>query len=414
MKCNRTVILLAGVCSLLYSGLIYAWSIFVAPLENEFGWTRAETSTAYTVSLSCFCIGILLSGMLARRFKPRRISVIASILIVLGFTCVSRATMLLHLYIFYGVLCGLGVGVNYNVWLTTVVKWFPERSGFASGVLLMGFGCGGLVLGAAVSALLYSPVGWRNTFLILAGAVLVVTACTLPFLSQPNTESQTITDDTDVSLNTSKMLRQPAFWLFTLWKIVVVGIGQCLIGQAAPLVADVGGTVALATLVVGAISIANGIARVLFGLFFDRFGRYATMWILTIGNGALAIVLLFSYQNRLSVPLCVSLCLAGLLYGGSALISSAFINNVFGLKYFSSNMGVNSLTTIPATVFASTLISVIKTQTGNYTAFFPVMLVICVLAGLTLFPMPAAIRRIYTMHNDHQTTQKCLAKMDRT
>lgn len=139
--------LIIGAFLMLFLGLIYAWSLFAAPLEAEFGWSRSQTSVTFSISMITFCLGSIMSGFILKKRPPRNVLLISAVLFLIGFFMTSRITNIWGLYLSYGVLCGLGVGLSYNAILSTVPKWLPGRGGFATGTLLMGMGLGSLILG---------------------------------------------------------------------------------------------------------------------------------------------------------------------------------------------------------------------------------------------------------------------------
>ena len=144
--------------STLFLGLIYAWSLFRTPFAEVFKtWTVAQMSMTFTISMIMFCLGGLIGGHLGKVFGVKLRILISGALLLIGFFMVSTLNpadasgSLTKLYIFYGVFGGGGVGVGYNAVITTITKWFPDKVGLASGIMLMGFGLGGLVLGSVVT-----------------------------------------------------------------------------------------------------------------------------------------------------------------------------------------------------------------------------------------------------------------------
>src|SRR5579863_8955310 len=131
--------LLGGVLMTLALGTLYAWSVFVAPLEHEFGWKRAQTSTVFTFAAVVFAASLLLAGKLQDRFGPFWISLTGSILITLSFFLFSYTSSLYFLYFFYGVLGGVGTGFGYGTVVPVMAKWFPDRMGLAIGLALAGY-----------------------------------------------------------------------------------------------------------------------------------------------------------------------------------------------------------------------------------------------------------------------------------
>lgn len=157
---TRAAILAAGCIMFLFTGTIYAWSILSSPFPVEFGWTSAQLGLNFTIVMSCFCIGGLAGSFVTRRLSARVTVLIGAVMCFLGYFLCSRITAqsLWLLYISYGGLIGLGVGFSYNAVLGTVVGWFPDKKGFASGVLLMGFGCSTLIMGNLADRLFNSAM----------------------------------------------------------------------------------------------------------------------------------------------------------------------------------------------------------------------------------------------------------------
>lgn len=176
----RWIYLAAGTILLLFLGLIYAWSIFKAPFTEVFPeWSVSQLSMTFTISMIFFCLGGFLSGQLIKRIKPIFIICISAALLFIGFRGVSiigrfeSDTALILLYVFYGMMCGGGVGIGYNSIISTVNKWFSDKAGLSSGILLMGFGFGGLLFGGLVSVLI-GNAGLFGTFRILSIVAIVV------------------------------------------------------------------------------------------------------------------------------------------------------------------------------------------------------------------------------------------------
>ena len=145
---NRRVYAIVGVIVLLFAGLVYAWSVLSTPIAAEFtGWTKAQLSLTFTLVMILFCIGSLLCGLLAGKLSAKNAVRLGAVLFLAGFYIASRCQAPLTLYLGFGVLCGLGSGLSYNAVMSTMVKWFPDKPGLISGVLLMGFGGGSFLIG---------------------------------------------------------------------------------------------------------------------------------------------------------------------------------------------------------------------------------------------------------------------------
>lgn len=374
-KVTRWPYLTAGVVMMLFAGIIYAWSILKSPLAAEFGWDGTALGLNYTITLSTFCIGCVLGGMLINKFSPRLITISAGIAVCIGFTIASMLRgNITTLYLSYGGLLGLGIGVVYNAIISTVTSWYPDKRSTASGVLMMGFGASALFLGSVAGNLINS-IGWRQTYFALGITVLIVFLLGSIFMKKPE-------DDVELpqpkqvkgarievkDYSTAEMLKRASFWKFFIYCILAIAIGQCVISLAKDVALSVGAAETLAILLVGILSVCNGLGRVITGFLFDMIGRSKTMLIAGILTLTAPILMFVAVSNN-SVPLVIAgLCNIGLAFGTLPPITTGFANSFYGNKYFSLNFSVIGLATIPAS-FASTLAGIIVGASGYVTLF---------------------------------------------
>ena len=368
----------AGCITLLFLGLIYAWSIFVEPIEAECGWDRSQTSAAFTVSMLCMYLGMAIDSVVSRKTHPRFSLILSAVLIFGGFFICSRTH---NLYVFcfgYGCCVGIGIGLSYNSWQTLILSWFPDNIGVVAGTIKMSYGFGAFLLGSLATKLLHAESlgGWRTTFIILG----IILGCEIflaqflhksppkEFIKRAAVPSKT---RSGINLGPKKMLPTPVFLVFWVWKLAVIGCGTSVIGQAAMIANDTGASSAIMALIsVGVLSIGNGVGRVLNGALFDKLGRSAMMYIISCGLLCVSILMAISYYNSWSVMVLICLCALGFLYGGGICIGSCFINSVFGLENYKANASANALTSSPITLIATTAIAAVKTNTGSYLSFF--------------------------------------------
>lgn len=396
MNTRKFLVVIAGMAMLLCLGLIYAWSIFVAPLEAEFGWTRQQTSLTFTISMAMFCLGSLAGGMLGVK-KARRLLllVISGIILFIGFNAASTSTEIVHFYIYYGVLCGTGVGLSYNIIISSVTKLFPKNQGFISGVLMMSFGFGGLILGAICTSLLLA-YGWRSTFKLIAitiGGIVVLGAIIIEFASKGiNPEIESLkskalgqsTGGTAVAArreySPKEVIRDGTFQILYLWVVLISASGLMIIGHIAPCVLELGAAPAMAALAVGTFSIFNGAGRVIFGISYDRLGIQKTLWLISsclLTAGILLSIAVFIA----SIPLLLVGCaFMGFSYGGSPISCSAVVNKLYGSQYFSSNFSLAVTNLLIAALIGPTLASTLKTSSGTYQTSFYVLILLGLLA----------------------------------
>ena len=145
---SRWIYVAVGCVVLLFSGLVYAWSVLSGPIAAEFPrWTTAQLSLTFTIVMSFFCLGGLTCGALSARISPRIFLWISALLFLAGFLLTAGMRSLPMLYVGFGVVCGLASGFSYNAVLGTVGAWFPDKQGLVSGILLMGFGLSSFLIG---------------------------------------------------------------------------------------------------------------------------------------------------------------------------------------------------------------------------------------------------------------------------
>jgi MFS transporter, OFA family, oxalate/formate antiporter len=389
---NRSAILLVGFCTLIMFGMLYAWSVFVPPLEQEFGWSRSQTSFTFSVAMVMWSVGMLANGQLSKYVSSRICFVIATICIVSGFALCSTIHSLPQLYIYYGVLTGFGTGMSYNLWTANVVGWYGDKVGFASGILLMGFGMGSMILGSLVSALIYSPVGWRVAFIVLAVLVLIEALVAISFIQVPDAATLALKpkrDTVGANLSGSQIAREPSFWVFVVWRVLTMGIGGAIIAQASVMMTGVGASIAFATIAVGCLGIGNGLGRPLVGIIYDRLGQNKTMVILPACALVISGGLIAGYAMQLPVLLAFFIFLEGMLYGGYAAINTSFVRNTYGQEHLTMNMGISSVTLLPFNVIFPMLAALVFDGTGSYLIFFlvvPMMSTLSLVAGLLIKP----------------------------
>ena len=389
----RWFYLSVGVIAMLFAGVLYAWSILKAPLTAEFGWGASELALNFTLAMSFFCIGGLLGAQLSKRVGHRFALIFAGALSVAGFLLTSclRDTTVVMLYISYGVLAGLGIGIAYNVLIATVSAWFPDKKGLCSGCLMMGFGASALVLGNVANALFKSTVGWRSTYVILGAAICVMLILSALLLRKPDSQDSLplpkVTRNTAAETfvhqdyTTKQMLCRPSFWLAFVCISFLAAVGSSVISFAKDLALSVQAPESLAVSLVGVLSVCNGLGRILTGTLFDSIGRRKTMLLangLTIGAAAVTLLAV----SIGSLPLCITgLCLTGISYGACPTITAAFTSSFFGMKYFPANMAVMTFTVMGGSLIATVSNKVLEV-TGGYSATFYMLLSLTAVAML--------------------------------
>jgi MFS transporter, OFA family, oxalate/formate antiporter len=225
-------------------GSLYAWSVFVAPLEERFGWKRTETSLAFTLAVVCFALAFILAGRLQDRFGPFCVSMVGGLLVSLGFFMCSYTDSLNWLYLWFGVVVGLGNGFGYATPIPVMAKWFPDRRGLAVGLAVAGYGGGSAIFGPLCSFYLIQHYGLAATFRILGGLFLVMTTVGAFLLRNPpagyRPEGWTPAPPTaraaasPYDFTPFEVLRSPTFYLMWIAYALGASSGLMVISQLVP------------------------------------------------------------------------------------------------------------------------------------------------------------------------------------
>lgn len=378
-------IAICTVC-LAFAGIIYAWSILKVPLADEFGWSNTELALNFTLTMCTFCIGGFLGSKLTKLIGSNLSLIFSGLLAGGGFVIASfMQGSIAMLYISYAVLAGLGIGIAYNVIISSVNAWFPDKRGFCSGCMLMGFGLTSLVFGSLLDSLFANEaVGWRTTFLLfgiimaamicIAGIILRKPAADVVFPEGKKTSAKKAENFEVKDMSPLQMLSRVSFWLAFLCMVCLVAVGNSVISFARDLALSTGASAALATTLVGVLSACNGLGRILTGALFDAKGRRFTMIAANLLTIVAAGITLLSVVIN-SLPICiVGLCLVGLGYGACPTIGSAFASAFYGQKYFATNYSIVNFNLFAAS-FIATACASLRTSSGGFVA--PFVLLLC-------------------------------------
>ena len=389
MKTNtvnkRWGILAVGVITMLFAGILYAWSILKVPFSTEAGFAPDQLALCFTLAMCFFCIGGFLSGQLVRRIGTRPTILIAGALAGIGLALAGILGSIAPAWLFltYSFLAGLGIGMAYIAIISTVNAYFPDRKGLSSGALMMGFGASTLILGSLADRLFASALGWKNTFVAIGigiGAVLMLSALWItppsPDTVFPVAKKKALSRDEDFEerdYTPLEMIRRFTFWRAFLALVCFTAVGSSVISFARDLAISVGAEATLATTLVGVLAVCNGLGRILTGAVFDTMGRRFTMVGATVLTTLAASLTLIAVTTS-SLPLCiVGLCLTGLSYGTSPTVSSAFTLSFYGKKHFASNLSISNFNLMAAS-FIATACASLQTASGGYTVPFVLLL----------------------------------------
>src|SRR6516165_6969557 len=280
---TRWRVVVGGVSMNLALGSLYAWSVFVLPLEQEFGWTRSQTSWVYTIAVVVFATSFVLAGRIQDRRGPRPCALAGAILVALGFFAASFTTSLWFLYAAFGLVVGAGNGFGYATPMPVASKWFPDRRGLVVGLMVGGYGAGSAIIGPLATNLIAS-IGWRATFQILGVVFFAMTMIGTALLKNPppgyqppnwRPASGTVVTATDTT--TSEMLWTGTF--YALWVAYCLGTtaGLMTISQLVPFARNAGLAASVATFAIAVGAFGNAGGRILSGWMSDAIGRLQTL-----------------------------------------------------------------------------------------------------------------------------------------
>ena len=387
----RWFILVASVFAMLFAGIIYAWSILKVPFAEDFGWKAQELSLNFTLTMCAFCLGGLLGSFLSRKIGVNLAGLVSAVLAgsgmaVTGFLNGNNVAML---YLTYALMAGLGIGVAYNVIISNVSEWFPDKKGFCTGCLMMGFGASSLILGNLADLLFKSSWARKGTYILLGIALFTILGIVSLCLKQPKENevlpkvSKKISNHTEdfeqQDFATKDMLKRFSFWRAFVLMTFAAAVGNSVISFARDLALSAGAKVTLATTLVGVLAVCNGLGRIITGAMFDFFGRRKTMIIATALTIVAAGISLLSVATG-SLPICIiGLCLTGLSYGSCPTMSTAFVSAFYGQKNFATNFSIMNCHLICASFMATACSKLLQTF-GSYTAPFILLLVLAFIA----------------------------------
>jgi MFS transporter, OFA family, oxalate/formate antiporter len=340
---GRWRVVVGGVSMNLALGSLYAWSVFVLPLEQEFKWTRSQTSWVYTIAVVVFASTFVLAGRIQDRRGPRPCAMAGALLVSLGFFAASFTTSLWFLYSAFGLVVGAGNGFGYATPMPVASKWFPDRRGLVVGLMVGGYGAGSAIFGPVATRLIAS-VGWRPTFRLLGAVFLVMGLVGAWLLENPPqgyrpegwTPPSGATGRRDYS--TIEMLRTPQF--YALWIAYALGTtaGQMTISQLVPFARSAGLGAAVATLALPVTAAGNAGGRILSGWLSDALGRVTTLRLMVLAS-AVAMPALFAWRTQTALFFILVACVYW-CYGTQLSVFASATADLYGTRSLGSNYGV--------------------------------------------------------------------------
>jgi MFS transporter, OFA family, oxalate/formate antiporter len=389
---NRWIVAVAAVVMQVALGAVYAWSVFRIPLVTGFGWTISQVTLAFTIAILALGFAAFFGGLWMNRSGPRVVGIAGGVLYGLGVFLASFSNHgLWVLYLTYGLIGGTGIGFGYIVPVATLVKWFPDKRGFITGIAVAGFGAGALITAPIATRLIIS-VGVLETFAILGIAYFIVVVGAAMFLKNPPEGYRppgwqpSATQAKERSAHDYRLGEALKTWQwYALWALLFLNVsaGISIVSQAAPMAQEITRVNALtAAGLVGLISIANGAGRFLWAWLSDFIGR---RWVFLIMFLLQAVI--FFLMPKVSSFAVFSLLsfIVLLCYGGGFGTMPAFAADYFGPKNIGPIYGLMLTAWGFGGAFGPLLIANIRQTTGSYNQALYIIAVIMLLSAIVPF-----------------------------
>lgn len=334
---NRYLILVMGMIIQLCAGIIYMWSVFKGPVSTHLSWDPASASITSSIMLAAFVIGIIIGGRMQDKYSPSPVALAGSIFLGLGmilssFTPQSSPWLI---YVFYGIIGGFGVGCVYTTTVSVVQKWFPDKRGFATGMMVCAFGFS-LVLFAPLTKMLLADWGVPKTFLLFGILFLVICSICSLLLNNPETKQQSnMPVSTQKQFTTKEMLRTKEFYLLTFSMFFLLPAYFILNPLFISLGMERGLTENLAAFGVMLTGVASASGRLLTSWFSDYAGRKGAIMLISLITLASSLVMIFAE----GVLFLVCISAIAFCFGGSASVYAATAADLFGTKHMGLNYG---------------------------------------------------------------------------
>ena len=346
----RWVMLLLGFCINAAVGMTtYAWSLFIAPLQKDFGWSRTEIALAFSICCLCYGAASFVAGRLTQRYGPKKVVFFGGLLLGLGFFLTGSIQTKWQLYCTYGVMAGCGAGLIYLPPVGLAPKWWPDRKALATGFIVVGLGIGSSVM-APVSSYIIENLSWRHVF-HYCGPIMALISClpgllltappagwTPPGWSDPNLAGAKGDTATYRDYTHEESIRTKQFWLLYLTYFFASAAGMLVTGHIAAFGRDGGLSPAFAAGAVMALTITNAATRVGSGYFADKFGSKQYFTIISLIQGLVLCMLYYTASSP--TLLWLAAAAIGWNYGAIFTLFPALCAQFFGSNAQSPNYGL--------------------------------------------------------------------------
>ncbi|ANU25489.1 OFA family MFS transporter [Planococcus versutus] len=396
---NRWLIALSAVGIHISIGSVYAWSNFTNPLIDQFGWSTSQVQLTFSIAILFLGLSAAFFGSFVEKYGPRKSGIVAALFFgtgIIGSGFAVSASSLPMLYVFYGALGGIGLGIGYIAPVSTLVKWFPDRRGLATGLAIMGFGFAAAISSPIMEKLITS-VGVEQTFYILGSAYLVIMLLSSLYLEKPEEgwspvgfdekiNSGKVERKVDLSqLTANEAIKTKRFYYLWFMLFINVTCGIAILSAAKPMAIDsIGMTTVQAAALVGVLGIFNGLGRLGWATISDYIGRPNTYTAFFVIQIALFAFLPFTTN---AIFFQIMLAIIYTCYGGGFASIPAYIADIFGTKQLGAIHGYILTAWAAAGLVGPLFAAFMKDKTGSYESslvFFAGLFVVALVISLVI------------------------------
>ncbi len=387
MKKNKWLIALSAIAIHLSIGGAYAYSVYKNPITTQMGWSMTNVTIAFTIMMGLAGFSAALFGSFVEKQGPRKSAMLAAVLFGLGQAGAGVAIAMDSVVLYwctYGLLSGLGMGIGYISPVSTLVKWFPDRRGLATGMAVLGFGAGSLIT-APVATNLMEAVGISNTYYILGISYFVLMFLGASYIAPPKAEGALNVSKYDTAskalaqMSAREAVKTKNFWMLWTMHLINVTAGLMMISVASPMAQEIVGlSVAGAAAMVGLMGLFNGGGRLIWAAASDYIGRQ-NVFIIFFVIQLIAFVTLPFTTNIILFQAFIFLVVS--CYGGGFSNLPAFASDLFGTKQLGVIHGYLLTTWSLGGIFGPLIVSNIYNATGSY---IPVFYTFSVLISISL------------------------------
>lgn len=399
---TRWVQLLLGIVAMMsISSPQYVWTLFTKSFQDSLGTTLPAIQITFSIVIVLQTWLSPLQGFLVDKFGPRVLIAFGCALSGAGWITSAYVTSLTGLYLTYGLFCGVGTGIVYIGIIGLMVRWFPDRRGFATGMVAAGYGFGAILTTFPIDSMLKSA-GYQHTLVVFGFILGIVGAVAALAMRMPQADDRlppvsVMTSSKDVAPR--EMLRTNVFWLMFFMMTMMSTGGLMIISQFASFSRDFGvskvvlfGFAAL-PLALTIDRITNGLTRPFFGWISDRIGRENTMAIAFLMEAAAVTAMVLLRDHTL-----VFVLLSGVVFFGWGEIFSLFpstLTDTFGTKFATTNYGFLYMAQGVGSVLGGPMAALLHDKAGSWLPVFAIIITLDVLTGILALAALKPLRKRY-------------------